>query len=131
MSAASRLSSTTRMRRASSLAIGRVDGSRPGSPSRAGAAAAGRRTVNVLPRSGPSLCAATVPPCSSVSVRTSDRPSPRPPCERSEPRGPCTNISNTCGSSAGSIPRPLSRTRSTTSPPSRAAVTSMRPPAAV
>src|SRR6185436_9508079 len=48
---------------------------------------AGKRTVKVLPRPWPSLCASTVPPWSSVSMRTSERPRPSPPCERSEPRG--------------------------------------------
>ena len=40
----------------------------------------GRRTVNVAPRPAPSLAASIVPPCSSTSWRTIDRPSPRPPC---------------------------------------------------
>src|SRR4028119_827922 len=40
----------------------------------------GRRTVNVAPLFLPSLCASTVPPCSSTSSRTIERPRPRPCC---------------------------------------------------
>jgi predicted NUDIX family NTP pyrophosphohydrolase len=38
---------------------------------RRGGVETGNRTVNSLPRPGPSLSALTVPPCSTVSVRTS------------------------------------------------------------
>src|SRR5688572_10874596 len=47
---------------------------------RAPAGAAGKygsATVNVAPRPAPGLAADTVPPCSSTSRRTMDRPMPR------------------------------------------------------
>ena len=59
----------------------------------------------------PFAAASTRPPCSSTSRRTSVRPMPRPPCERSRPRSPCTNRSKMRGNSSGSRPRPESRTR--------------------
>ena len=39
----------------------------------------GSRTMNSLPRSGPSLRACTEPPCISVRLRTRFSPSPSPP----------------------------------------------------
>jgi hypothetical protein len=48
--------------------------------------------VSSLPQPGPSLAALSVPPCNVVSVRASESPNPSPPCARSEPRAPCTNI---------------------------------------
>ena len=42
----------------------------------------------------------TLPPCISIRRLTMDRPMPSPPCERSSVRSPCTNRSNTFGSSS-------------------------------
>ena len=95
------------------------------------ATADGSRTLNSLPRPGPSLCAVALPPCSSVSVLTSDSPMPSPPSARSGPRAPCTNVSKRSGSRAVSIPTPVSRTRSTTESSSRAPVTVTTPPGGV
>ena len=47
---------------------------------------AGNRTVNVAPQPSPSLCARTVPPCSSTRCRTIARPRPRPPIAARRPR---------------------------------------------
>ena len=81
LSAASRLSSTTRMRRA---AAGVAASGSAATRSGVGASGcSGRRTTNSLPWPGPALRASTVPPCSSTSRFTSVRPMPRPPCERS------------------------------------------------
>ncbi len=44
----------------------------------------GSRTTNSLPFPTPSLWAATLPPWSSTRRRTSDRPSPSPPCVESK-----------------------------------------------
>ena len=49
----------------------------------AGPSRAGSRTVNVLPRPGPSLEAVTLPPCISTSFWTMVSPMPSPP-----PTGP-------------------------------------------
>ena len=84
--AVSTLSSTTRTRErraVSSRALSRKSSSGPAVPK-----AAGSRTTNSLPLSGPSLAAVMVPPCSSASDLTSVSPMPKPPSERSsEPVG--------------------------------------------
>ena len=91
------------------------------------ARAAGSLTVNSLPLPGPSLLAMTVPPCSSVSFRTSVKPMPSPPAERSSDRSPCTKSSNTLGSCSGVMPTPVSRTLMTISLCSRCAVNQICP----
>ena len=48
----------------------------------------GSRTVNSLPRPGPSLSAVIVPPCSSTSFLTIVRPTPKPPPECASDRSP-------------------------------------------
>ena len=68
----------------------------------------GSRTVNSAPRPGPSLCTVTVPPCISVSRRTSARPIPSPPCARSDFECTCVNSSKIFGISSGAIPIPVS-----------------------
>ena len=89
----------------------------------------GTRTVNVAPRSSPSLAATTVPPCISVRCRTSASPMPSPPCAREADEAPCRKRSNTCGSSSGADADAACRvTRSTASEPSARSDTSMRPP---
>ena len=110
LSAASRLSSTTstRQRAAAAPAASRAAGAVVAA---ATPATAGRRTTNSEPRPAPSLRASIVPPCSSTSRRASVRPTPRPPWARSRPRSPCANRSKMRGSSSGSMPMPLSRTR--------------------
>lgn len=55
----------------------------------------GSRTVKALPLTGPSLNAATDPPCIATSVRTSDKPMPRPPSARSSRECTWETISNT------------------------------------
>jgi len=83
VSAASRLSSTTRIRRATSAGgTGAAEAALPSSgASSAGAAPApGSFTRNSLPRLRPWLVAVTVPPCNSTIRRTSARPRPSPSC---------------------------------------------------
>ena len=80
----------------------------------------GRRTTNSLPRPGPSLRASTVPPCISTRLFTSVRPMPSPPCERSPARGRPGRTGRRRGAACpAAMPMPVSRTRSTASPPSR------------
>ena len=54
-----------------------------------------------------------LPPCISTSRRTSVSPMPSPPWLRSRERSDCLKRSNTRGISSGSIPTPLSCTRTT------------------
>ena len=99
---------------------GRPLGRSVGGPVRRPSIGAGRRTTNSLPRPGPSLRAATVPPCISTRLRTRLRPIPRPPCERSSRRSAWVNRSKMCGSISAAMPdarRPGRRT--TASSPSR------------
>ena len=77
-----------------------------GRPRRRGPSTAGSRTTNSLPLPGPSLCAATVPPCISTRLLTSVRPMPSPPSERAIERSPWANRSNSLGSSSGGMPTP-------------------------
>ncbi len=51
---------------------------------------------------------------------------PRPPARSSVPRS-CVNMSKTAGSDSGAMPMPLSLTSMTTSSPSSAASSRMRP----
>src|SRR5437870_3019523 len=91
----------------------------------------GSDTTNSLPRPTPSLVADTRPPCSSTRRCTSVSPSPRPPRERASGASARMNNSKTCRNISGAMPIPVSRTRITPSPPSRATVISTRPPAGV
>ena len=75
--------------------------------------ARGSVTLNRAPSPGPSLSTSIVPPCSSTRLRTSVRPMPSPPCDRSSELCACTKRSNTRGSISGVIPMPSSRTRTT------------------
>src|SRR5919108_537684 len=95
------------------------------------AAVAGSRTVKRLPRPRPALQAVTVPPWRSTMRCTSVRPIPRPPSVRSSERSPCTNSSNTCGSSSGAMPAPVSSTTSVAVPASSSTRTVTPPPAGV
>ena len=72
-----------------------------------------------------------VPPCISTSVLTRQRPIPSPPFDRSERCSAWTNIWKMCGSISGMIPMPVSRTRTTASPPSRPASRRISPPGSV
>ena len=87
--------------------------------------------ANSEPAPRPPLVADTLPPCSSTRLRTIARPRPRPPRDRSSVCGCCTKRSKIRGSMSGSMPLPVSATRSTTSPPSAAAVTEIAPPGSV
>ena len=80
VSAASRLSSTTRMRRevAARRAVAAATTGCGASALAATASAAARRTR--CPGRGRRCALRRCPPCSSTSCRTSARPSPRPPC---------------------------------------------------
>ena len=93
----------------------------------------GKRITNSLPWSAPSLWASMVPPWSSTSRRTSVRPMPSPPCERSSERSTCVNISNTWPSMSAGMPMPLSRMRMATScrRPLVDTASAIRPPAGV
>ncbi|MCY1337899.1 hypothetical protein D9M69_237390 [compost metagenome] len=113
LSAASRLSSTSRMRCACSTTLARPPAAaRPGGCIVAAACAtgSGSRNVKVLPMPGPALAAAIVPPCSSTSARHSDRPMPSPPCASVPGRLSCTNMLKMCSSDCGAMPRPWSIT---------------------
>jgi hypothetical protein len=92
LSAASRLSSTARMRRFRPCGTLLFAACSCG-PCRAGTSTIGRRTRNSLPLPMPSLRASTLPPCSSTNPRTSARPIPSPPCDRSSAGATCENIS--------------------------------------
>ena len=70
-------------------------------------ASAGTRMTNSLPRFAPSLMAWTVPPCSSTRRRTSVRPIPRPPWERSSERSTWVNRSKTRGEHLGGDADPV------------------------
>ena len=79
LSAASRLSSTTR------IAPSKAVPHRPAMRCRDGVItrtlfASGSRTVNSAPWPRPSLAASTLPPCSSTRLLTSVSPMPSPPC---------------------------------------------------
>ena len=73
----------------------------------------------------------TRPPCISVSSRTSVRPIPSPPWDRSIEESTWANISKTLGSISGAMPMPVSLTRKTTSPPSGLASIVMCPPSSL
>ena len=71
------------------------------------------------------------PAVNSASERARVSPSPRPPSERASDRSPWAKSSNIRGSISGAMPMPVSRTRITISPPSRAAESQIRPPSSV
>ena len=123
--AVSTLSSTTRTREPRRATRGGVarGARRPGGRRLQG----GQPDGELAPLPGPSLAAATLPPCISASFWTSVRPMPEPPSERASERSPWANRSKIRGSSSGGMPTPVSRTRMTTSSPSRRAVSAMRP----
>ena len=126
LSAASTLSSATRIRHFAALAVGA-----PPSSSRdcgEGIATAGRLTMNSAPVPGPPLRASTVPPCISTSRFTSVRPMPKPPWLFSSERSTCVNISKIDVSAFAGMPTPVSRTLKRISPLRCSAVNHMRPP---
>ena len=59
----------------------------------AGAAMVGSVTVNVLPRPGPRLSAAIVPPCSSTSAARERESDAEPALRCARAASPCVNIS--------------------------------------
>ena len=83
------------------------------------------------PARAPRSARRSTPPCISTSRRTSVRPIPRPPCERSIVCSTWVNTSKILGSISGAMPTPLSPTSTTTSPPSRRAESRIRPPSGV
>ena len=78
--------------------------------------------VKVDPRPGPSLEAVSRPPCRSTIDRLIARPRPSPPDRRAASAPPCSNISKIRGSTAASIPAPVSLTSTISRPPARLAV---------
>ncbi len=75
--------------------------------------------------------ASTSPRWISTRWRTSARPMPRPPWERSTERSSCTKSSNTRLRIAGAMPSPLSRTCTTARSPSRSIEMEISPPSSV
>ena len=129
LSAASTLSSATRMRRGADAATAGSGGCSAAGCTDCGS---GRCTTNSLPRPGPSLYASTLPPCIATMPRTSARPMPRPPSERSIELVTCENISNTRVSEAASRPMPSSLTWiAISSPAGREVQRRMWPPRSV
>ena len=128
--AASTLSSTIRTSSASAGAAAPV-ATGSSSASSLSPARRGSTTVKRLPRPVPSLCAATVPSCSSTRLFTSARPIPRPPCDRSALRSACENRSNARVARSGAMPMPVSHTSTATLARSSRTCTSMRPPSGV
>ena len=131
VTAASTLSSTTSTFRPAPPSAPGAGASSCGAACVAASAASGRRTVNTLPAFAPPLSAATLPPCISTRRRTSDRPMPSPPCERSTVRPIWLNISNTPASASPAIPTPVSLTTTTACSPSRRTDSRMLPRAGV
>ncbi len=127
VSAASTLSSIrrTRQRPDSWAAAGSAGGAAWSS------AHSGRRTTKRLPCPSPALSAFTVPPCIDTRLRTTFRPTPRPPSERASERGPWVNRSKMCGRTSDAMPVPLSRTETMTSWSSTATSTCTLPPSPV
>src|SRR6185369_17537400 len=91
----------------------------------------GRRTINSLPCPSPALRASIDPPCISVKRFTNVSPIPSPPCECSDVRSTCMNISKILSNLSCGIPAPLSFTVTSTSSPSRFALSETVPPALV
>ena len=89
--------------------------------------ASGRLTTNRLPCGRParSGCA---PPCSSVRLRASVRPRPRPPCWRAIDRGPCVNGSKIVGTRSAGTPGPSSSQVISTRPRRHSDVSARCPP---
>ena len=75
--------------------------------------------MNSLPVPGPSLAAATLPPCSSTSALTSVRPIPSPPASAAMRAVGLGEEFEDAGQLSGGMPTPVSRTAMTTSPPPR------------
>src|SRR6185369_9120828 len=94
-------------------------------------AASGKRTSNSLPLPTPSLLAAIVPPCSSTSLRASDRPMPCPPCACGLADSTCPNMSKIRSMCSSAMPMPVSLTLTTSAEPSADAVTAIVPPGGV
>ena len=116
---ASRSSSTTSTRTPSSRASATgavVVASTMAGRSRGGRSSSwrGSCTKKRAPWPRPALSARIVPPCSSTSCFTMARPRPRPPCSRVLELSACRKRSNTCGRNAGSMPRPVSLTATST-----------------
>ena len=134
MAAASRLSSTIRIRRGTLAA---------GSAGAAGCGGAGdcqhdRQSHDELaPVPEARAAGLEVPPCISVKVFASVRPMPSPLDDRSSDVSTCANISNTRESWSAAMPMPVSRTRMTTlfrclqGPSPRSTVSQMCPPRSV
>lgn len=70
----------------------------------------GSRTIKVLPRPMPALCAVTLPPCSSVRFLTSAKPIPSPPIALCSLRSPWTNGQKMRGNRSADSPIPVSVT---------------------
>ena len=108
LSAASTLSSTTRIRSGAPLV-------RSGASNESGVASPvsslGSRTMNSLPHPSPWLCASISPPWSSTSRYARVSPIPSPPSMRSLVRSTCVNMSKTRVSMSFGIPMPSSLTR--------------------
>src|SRR6187399_1502123 len=119
LSAASTLSSTTRMRTGNRRT---GTGAAAAATAASAPARAGSRMANALPRPSPSLWADTCPWCSSTIFFTSVSPMPSPPRDRSSDRSACTNGSNTRVSTSGAMPAPLSRISITTASSARGEV---------
>ena len=96
-----------------------------------GSSQAGRRRMKRLPWPTPGLSAWMVPPCIATRLRTTFRPTPRPPSERASERGPWVNRSKMCGSTSGAMPVPLSATVATTWSASPVTCRVMVPPSPV
>ena len=92
---------------------------------------AGSRTVNALPSPRPALDTVTVPPCSSTSRCTSDKPMPSPPRARSRLRDTCVNMSNTDARWSAGMPMPLSASVISMLSPQRRPDSCRRPPGGV
>ena len=105
----SRLSSTTMTREPDPHA--EPPGNLLGLLTTLGRSAAGSRTVNTEPLSGPSLVALRLPPCNSASERARVRPIPSPPSWRASERDlSWAKGSKICESFSAGIPMPVSRT---------------------
>jgi hypothetical protein len=109
--AESTLSSMTRTRRLP--AAGTPAGA---AATRGDRGASGSVIVNSDPFPGPSLRAAMAPPCSSTSPFASASPRPSPALVRARRLSPCANGSNMSATRPGSMPMPVSFTRTVARP---------------
>src|SRR6185312_13169920 len=64
--------------------------------------------TTLLPASGPRFRTLTLPPWSCTRLRTSARPTPRPPSVRASLARSSANTSKACSNASGGMPRPLS-----------------------